>query len=229
MPHSGHRAAGVATKSPFRLASLLGPLALAAGVLLAACGSPLNETRQPLTTGAGASAPGPEATPTQASSAAAREGIQSPSVMATPSRTPSIPDRIPAAESPTPALPGLQAAPTPQEPTDEGTSSLTAGGAQGPETADTPAAGYQGPGASSAERVDPAFEPSRVIRLLSFDDILPYYDPTFVPAPETQLEDEDMVLGLAVNGEARAYSVAVLNFREMVNDVVGGVPVLVTW
>ena len=36
-------------------------------------------------------------------------------------------------------------------------------------------------------------------------------------------------MGLAINGEAKAYPVEVLNFREMVNDVVGGVPVLVTW
>ena len=37
------------------------------------------------------------------------------------------------------------------------------------------------------------------------------------------------MIGLVINSEARAYPVTSLNRREMVNDVVGGTPVLVTW
>ena len=36
-------------------------------------------------------------------------------------------------------------------------------------------------------------------------------------------------MGLAIDGEARAYPVRELFSREMVNDEVAGVPVLVTW
>ena len=36
-------------------------------------------------------------------------------------------------------------------------------------------------------------------------------------------------MGVEINGESKAYPVGPLNYREMVNDVVGGVPVLVTW
>lgn len=66
-------------------------------------------------------------------------------------------------------------------------------------------------------------------RVLTKDDILPVYDPKFVPASEARIQPDELVLGLELNGDARAYSITVLNGREMVNDVVGGVPVLVTW
>ena len=38
-----------------------------------------------------------------------------------------------------------------------------------------------------------------------------------------------MVMAVEINGEARAYPISVLNSREIVNDVVGGRPILVTW
>ena len=44
----------------------------------------------------------------------------------------------------------------------------------------------------------------------------------------TMLVDR-LVIGVAINGEAKAYAVGPLNSREMVNDTVGGVPILVTW
>ncbi len=66
-------------------------------------------------------------------------------------------------------------------------------------------------------------------KLLDKDDIKPIYDPSFVSAGEAKLLGEDHVMGVAINGDARAYPIGVLRFREMVNDVVGGVPLLVTW
>jgi len=39
----------------------------------------------------------------------------------------------------------------------------------------------------------------------------------------------DKVVGVEINGEARAYPIRVLNWHEVVNDVVGGVPVAVTF
>jgi hypothetical protein len=36
-------------------------------------------------------------------------------------------------------------------------------------------------------------------------------------------------MGVEFNGEAHAYSITVLERREIVNDVVGGIPILVTW
>ncbi len=43
------------------------------------------------------------------------------------------------------------------------------------------------------------------------------------------LADHDRVLGLTMNGEDRAYPVSILNWHEVVNDTLGGKPVLVTW
>ena len=66
-------------------------------------------------------------------------------------------------------------------------------------------------------------------RVLGKDDILPIYNPVLVSAEESGLQDGDHVMGLAIDGEARAYPVRELFSREMVNDEVAGVPVLVTW
>lgn len=44
-------------------------------------------------------------------------------------------------------------------------------------------------------------------------------------ADATWLADGDRVLGIAVNGEARAYPLRILEAHEVVDDVVGGVPV----
>ncbi len=61
------------------------------------------------------------------------------------------------------------------------------------------------------------------------DAIKPIYEPEFVTAEEAVLDDQELVLGLEINGESRAYPVGPLHFREMVNDEVGGVPVMVSW
>jgi hypothetical protein len=66
-------------------------------------------------------------------------------------------------------------------------------------------------------------------QLLSRDGIAPIYEPEFVPASESGYKDDELVLGVAINGEARAYPVGVLNGREMVNDELAGTPILVTW
>jgi hypothetical protein len=61
------------------------------------------------------------------------------------------------------------------------------------------------------------------------DAITPIYTPKFVAPDEVSLRREEMVMGLVINGDVRAYPVGMMRVREMVNDVVGGEPVLVTW
>ena len=61
------------------------------------------------------------------------------------------------------------------------------------------------------------------------DAIRPIYEPTFVSVAEADLDAGELVMGLMINGDVRAYPVTPLRRREMVNDVVGGTPVLVTW
>ena len=66
-------------------------------------------------------------------------------------------------------------------------------------------------------------------QLLSRDDILPIYSPGHVAADDTEWEDETLVIGVALEGEAAAYPVRALNRREIVNDRIGDTPILVSW
>ena len=55
-------------------------------------------------------------------------------------------------------------------------------------------------------------------------------DPSFVAVEGADfLEDREPVIELVVNGDARAYPIQILIWHEIVNDVVGGVPVSVTF
>jgi len=69
----------------------------------------------------------------------------------------------------------------------------------------------------------------RVNWLLHWDAIRPVYDPKFASAEDAPLDDEELVIGLSLEGEAKAYPITVLRFREMVNDEMAGIPTLVTW
>ena len=70
--------------------------------------------------------------------------------------------------------------------------------------------------------------PAGFRQLLARDAIMPIYDPEFVSAAESGWGDGTLVIGVEVDGEARAYPVAYLNRREMVVDEIGGTPLLVS-
>ena len=61
------------------------------------------------------------------------------------------------------------------------------------------------------------------------DAINPVYDPTFVAASGIDWPQEELVIGIEIDGEARAYPVGFLTWREIVNDWHKGIPTLVTW
>lgn len=70
-----------------------------------------------------------------------------------------------------------------------------------------------------------------LVTLLPFDAIRSIEDPIHLErsrADELYKPDE-LVLGVEINGDARAYSVPLLSRHEVVNDVVGGQPIAVTW
>ena len=55
-------------------------------------------------------------------------------------------------------------------------------------------------------------------------------DPKFAEIPDSHfMSDSDTVIGLEINGEAKAYPIFILVWHEIVNDNVGGVPVSVTY
>ena len=62
-------------------------------------------------------------------------------------------------------------------------------------------------------------------------DGIPSIDkPDFVTASEANfISDDDLVIGLIINGETKAYPLFILVWHEIVNDIVGDVPVAVTY
>jgi hypothetical protein len=55
-------------------------------------------------------------------------------------------------------------------------------------------------------------------------------DPEFVAADDAAyLDGRDRVLGISIKGVARAYPIRILNYHEIVNDVVGGTTVVITY
>jgi len=62
------------------------------------------------------------------------------------------------------------------------------------------------------------------------DGIPALMEPKYVSADKAFfLKDDDQVIGVVVNGVARAYPLRIMSWHELVNDRFGGVPVLVSW
>ena len=70
-----------------------------------------------------------------------------------------------------------------------------------------------------------------IITLLGYDGIPAILDPDFVDADiaDIWMDPEEQVMGVSINGDNRAYSIPMLSRHEIVNDVVGGEPIAVTW
>ncbi len=70
-----------------------------------------------------------------------------------------------------------------------------------------------------------------IIDILPKDGIPSVDNPEFLDASEasTQIGQQDLIIGVSLNGEHKAYPTAFLSSREIVNDTIGGVPVAVTW
>ena len=83
----------------------------------------------------------------------------------------------------------------------------------------------------SRERVpvEDGVDLNKFFQITQRDGILPVYDPQFVLGRDAEIDPGELVIGLEIEGESKAYAIWTPNFREMINDVVGGVPVLVTW
>ena len=73
----------------------------------------------------------------------------------------------------------------------------------------------------------------RIFTILGKDAIPAILDPQFVSAAEADasgsMRPTEQVIGLSLNGDSRAYPINMLSSHEIANDVVGGVPVAVTW
>ena len=62
------------------------------------------------------------------------------------------------------------------------------------------------------------------------DGIPAILDPKFIsPEKAGFLENSDPVIGVQIGSEARAYPIKILNWHEVVNDTVNGIPIVVTF
>jgi hypothetical protein len=80
-----------------------------------------------------------------------------------------------------------------------------------------------------AAPADDEVPPAGFKRYLPRGRILALDDPQFVPAREAQIPPEAWVLGVVVDGQARAYELNLLSRYEVVNDRFGGRPVATVW
>jgi hypothetical protein len=71
--------------------------------------------------------------------------------------------------------------------------------------------------------------PSNYRQSLPRDAINPVYDPSFTTPDRIDWPGDELVIGVEIEGEARAYPVGFLTRREMVIDNHRGIPTLVTW
>lgn len=62
-------------------------------------------------------------------------------------------------------------------------------------------------------------------------DGIPALDnPTLIPAAKAiYLRDDDLVFGVSINGDVRAYPLRIMGWHEMFNDVIGGVPLALAY
>ena len=83
------------------------------------------------------------------------------------------------------------------------------------------------PGPTSAQ--SPEELPAGVEQIIPRGAIPAVFEPHFVPAHQAEIPDGAWVLGVVVDGEARAYSLNLLNRHEIVNDRLGERPIAAVW
>jgi len=57
----------------------------------------------------------------------------------------------------------------------------------------------------------------------------PAGEPGFTSAAEAKVDADDMVLTVSVNGDARAYPIRTMGYHHIINDWVGGTPIVATY
>ena len=72
----------------------------------------------------------------------------------------------------------------------------------------------------------------RCIKLVSQipkDSIRAIHMPNFTTPSLAEVPNSEPIIGVSINDDHRAYSVPFLSSHEIVNDVVGGKPIAITW
>ncbi len=85
-------------------------------------------------------------------------------------------------------------------------------------------------GAMTSDRAAAADQPPPgVEQLLPRGRIAAIVDPEFVPAAEAAIPEDAWVLGVVIDGRAKAYDLNLLNSHEVVNDRTAGTAYAAVW
>ena len=83
------------------------------------------------------------------------------------------------------------------------------------------------------QRGGPAFDPIRsdeIQSILPQDAIPALIKPNYLSAAQaSDINDQEEVIGVVINGDARAYPLSTMSSHEIVDDDIGGQPTAVTW
>ena len=71
--------------------------------------------------------------------------------------------------------------------------------------------------------------PEGYVQILARGGIPAIDAPEYVPAVEAQIREDAWVLGVVIDGQARAYSLELLNSHEVVNDSIGDTDFAAVW
>lgn len=89
------------------------------------------------------------------------------------------------------------------------------------------------PAGAVVEPGGPAFDAIRTDEIQSVlpqDAIPALIKPTYLSvAQASDINDKEEVIGVVINGDARAYPLSTLSSHEIVDDDIGGQPLAVTW
>ncbi len=75
-----------------------------------------------------------------------------------------------------------------------------------------------------------AIRADEIQSILPEDAIPAIINPTYMKAADAHdFRGDELVLGVTINGDARAFPLSTLSSHEIVDDTIGGKPVAVTW
>jgi hypothetical protein len=89
------------------------------------------------------------------------------------------------------------------------------------------------PTGAVVQRGGPAFDAIRsdeIQSILPQDAIRALIKPNYLSASQaSDINNQEEVIGVVINGDARAYPISTMSSHEIVDDDIGGQPIAVTW
>ncbi len=83
--------------------------------------------------------------------------------------------------------------------------------------------------AQAQAQILPPDMPEAYEQILPRGQIPAIFSPQYVPAGQADIDDDAWILGVVINGQARAYSLRLLNQHEIVNDRIGDTAFAAVW